>query len=712
MSDVPGDKDAPDVRDASRTEVLPPTRLLAGKYRLGRLLGEGGMGAVYEAEHTGLGSRVAIKLLSEHIHNERAIARFRREARAMAAVRHDNVVTVTDTGTDEEGTPFLVMELLEGESLNALIKRERKLTPEAAVPIAMQMLSGLAAAHDRGIVHRDLKPGNVFLAWGNEGERRVKILDFGISKFAEGATRDLTAEGTMIGTPHYMAPEQARGDKDVDHRADLYGVGVLLYRMVTGRLPFSKKPSDGLYEQILEGDKLPPREVAPDTPEALERVIVKAMELDPKARFNDAREMRRALIEAVPDAAADGTIPPSVPSGTPPPMDRDSIGTAPTAVSIPRGAAIAAEGPRTTRAARPSGATPSTIDRHDAAAIAAPTPQPVGDTAMKPAQRRPSTGILLGGLTAVAALVLAVLLFGDAGGTADGTDGEGGQATEPVAAPDVEPLMFGITQYLAFEQVERRHGPLATYLSEHLDRPVELRILEDHENIAGALATGELSMAALSPYWYVKAREAAPGLHLVATPLRRGNVDTYVGQIVVRTDSDIDAIQDLAGRRFCYVGLHSTSGYIYPAALLRRLGHDPHGFFSGVVFADGNHLKALRYLVEGACDGAAVYGAAIRQAADEGIAAEEAFHVLRSTERIPYDAYVVSPAIDEELVEPIREALLELAPGSERATEILGSADLVGFNPANDADYDTVADEIRSLEESAVTPEAPEEAPE
>ena len=697
MSDSPGDNDAA-ARDASRTEVLPPTRLLAGKYRLGRLLGEGGMGAVYEGEHTGLGSRVAIKLLSEHIHNERAIARFRREARAMAAVRHDNVVTVTDTGTDEEGTPFLVMELLEGESLNALIKRERKLTPEAAVPIAMQMLSGLAAAHDRGIVHRDLKPGNVFLAWGNEGERRVKILDFGISKFAEGATRDLTAEGTMIGTPHYMAPEQARGDKDVDHRADLYGVGVLLYRMVTGRLPFSKKPSDGLYEQILEGDKLPPREVAPEVPEELERVIMKAMDLDPKGRWNDAREMRRALIEAVPDAAADGTIPPSVPSGTPPPMDRDSFGTAPTAVSVPRAAAVPSPTMKETRAERPA-ATPSTIEKLDSAAIAAPTPQPVGDTTMEPAQKRASTGILLGGLTAVAALIGAVLFFGDAG-THEPTGETGGeQAADPVVAQEGEPLTFGITMYLGPEQVERRHGPLATYLQEELGRPIELRILEDHQNIAGALASGELSMAALSPYWYVKAREAAPGLRLVATPLRRGNVETYVGQIVVLSSSDIDSIEDLAGRRFCYVGLHSTSGYIYPAALLRRLGHDPHAFFGGVVFADGNHLKALRYLKEGACDGAAVYGAATRQAEEEGVAPEEAFHVLRSTERIPYDAYVVSPTVDEELVEPIRDALLALSPGSERASEILGSADLVGFNPASDSDYDTVAEEVRALEE-------------
>jgi len=695
-----GDDDALDAREASRTEVLPPTRLLAGKYRLGRLLGEGGMGAVYEAEHTGLGARVAIKLLSEHIQNERAIARFRREARAMAAVRHDNVVTVTDTGTDEEGTPFLVMELLEGESLNALIKRERRVTPEAAVPIAMQMLAGLAAAHDRGIVHRDLKPGNVFLAWGNENDRRVKILDFGISKFAEGGTRDLTAEGTMIGTPHYMAPEQARGDKEVDKRADLYGVGVLLYRMVTGRLPFSKKPSDGLYEQILAGEIPPPREVAPDLPEPLEQVILKSMMLDPNDRYPDARAMRRALIEAVPDAAADGTIPPSVPSGTPPPMDAE-LGTART-ISVPHGrAASPVEGE--TRGERPS-TTPRTGSH---AGPGAPTPQPVGDAAAAATARRPGTGIALGAVSAIAALVIAVMFFGrqDAGEKNVTTaDGEG-----ETAAPAGEPLRFGIAQYLSNEQVAQRHRPLAEYLQEQLDRPVELAIQEDHQNIADALASGDLSMAALSPYWYVKAREREPGVHLVATPVRQGNLDTYVGQIVVRAASDIDGIEDLRGLQFCYAGLHSTSGYIYPAALLRRLGYDPRGHFGGVVFTDGNHLKALRYLIEGACDGAAVYGAAQRQAEEAGIAPQESFHVLRSTERIPYDAYVVSPAVDPALVEPIREALLALEPGSPDAQAIVGPADLIGFTPARDSDYDVVAAEIRSLEASGEADTPPQE---
>lgn len=697
-----GDSEAPEGRETSRTEVIPATRLLVGKYRLGRLLGEGGMGAVYEGEHTGLGSRVAIKLLSEHIHNERAIARFRREARAMAAVRHDNVVTVTDTGTDEEGTPFLVMELLEGESLNALIKRERRLTSDAAVAIALQMLSGLAAAHDRGIVHRDLKPGNVFLAWGTEGERRVKILDFGISKFAEGATRDLTAEGTMIGTPHYMSPEQARGDKDVDARADLYAVGVLLYRMVTGKLPYNKKPTEGLYEEILAGNPTPPRALVPDLPTELEEVILCSMHVDPTKRYADARQMRRALVTAVPDAAADGTIPPSVPSGTPPPMPPSvdsELGTAPTLSVRSTGSERptgASEGDSdSTRGARPSSRSSSTASSGGPA----PTPMPAGDAGAQPG-RRIGGAVWAVGLLALVAAVAGTWWVTSRDGEAIATPEDDPAATADVAPQPVgaDPLRFGITQYLSREQVEARHGPLVEYLADELEHPVTLAVLEDHDDIGADLASGELAMAALSPYWYVRARDAAPRLRVIATPVRRGNLDTYVGQIVVRSDSVIDSIEDLQGKRFCYAGTHSTSGYIYPSALLRNLGHDPMGYFGGVVFADGNHVKALRYLIEGNCDGAAVYGAAVRQAAEAGVAPQEAFHVLRSTERIPYDAYVVSPSVDAELAERIERALLDLAPDDPRAAQILGPADLIGFNPADDSHYDTVREEIRALD--------------
>src|SRR5690606_24778383 len=183
-----------------QTEVLARVRLLSGKYKLGRLLGEGGMGSVYEGEHTGLDAKVAIKLLSEGgALDHKALTRFRREARAMGAIRHENVVTVLDTGADDAGVPYLVMELLEGESLAAVLRRERVLSPALSIWIGAQVLSGLAAAHAKSVIHRDLKPGNVFIARQADGSHKVKILDFGISKVSEATdSLNVTADGALV----------------------------------------------------------------------------------------------------------------------------------------------------------------------------------------------------------------------------------------------------------------------------------------------------------------------------------------------------------------------------------------------------------------------------------------------------------------------------------------------------------------------------------
>jgi serine/threonine-protein kinase len=300
-----------------RTDVIARTRTLDGKYRLGRLLGEGGMGAVYEAEHEGLKARVAVKLLSEHGSlDAKSVARFKREARAMGAVRHENVVTVMDTGADEDGIPYLVMELLEGESLAAMLRRERVLTPGLSCWITSQVLAGLGAAHAQGIVHRDLKPGNVFVARMQDGSHKVKILDFGISKLGgDSQTLNVTAEGALVGTPNFMAPEQITGEVPPDARVDLYAVGVLLYRMVTGRLPYVGKTPDELYRKVLSGQVAPPRRRNPDVPQELETVILKAMALDRNARYQDAHSFRAVLHEIAP------TLPGELPSTTegPPP---------------------------------------------------------------------------------------------------------------------------------------------------------------------------------------------------------------------------------------------------------------------------------------------------------------------------------------------------------------------------------------------------------
>ncbi len=214
-----------------------------GNYRAVSLLGEGGMGAVYLAEHPGIGRRVAVKVLHKnYIRDEGLLTRILNEPRAANANRHPNIIEILDSGTIADGTPFLVMELLEGESLGTRLRRVGALPIPTAVEFAYQTASALGAAHKKGIVHRDLKPDNLFVIPDpHEPEReRIKVLDFGIAKLQQGATGDSvkTRTGTLMGTPVYMSPEQCRGTRAVDHRSDIYSLGIIMFAMLAGRPPF------------------------------------------------------------------------------------------------------------------------------------------------------------------------------------------------------------------------------------------------------------------------------------------------------------------------------------------------------------------------------------------------------------------------------------------------------------------------------------------
>ena len=208
--------------------------VLNNKYRLIRLLGKGGMGAVYLGQHIIIGKSVAVKFLhAEFAAKKEVVKRFYREAQAAAAIGHDNIIDVLDVGISDTGEPYLVMEYLEGESLAALIQRKGVLDLSCACGIMEPVLQALFAAHSKGIVHRDLKPENIFLAHRPGGVPKIKLIDFGISKVTQaGSGEKLTQTGSVMGTPAYMSPEQARGSSDLDHRADIYSTGVILYEML------------------------------------------------------------------------------------------------------------------------------------------------------------------------------------------------------------------------------------------------------------------------------------------------------------------------------------------------------------------------------------------------------------------------------------------------------------------------------------------------
>ncbi|MDB4941382.1 MAG: Serine/threonine protein kinase [Labilithrix sp.] len=411
-------------------------QIISSKYKLLRLLGDGGMGSVYEAEHLRLGTHVAIKVLHADLARRSGlIDRFLQEARVSAQIRSPHVVQVTDVESTPDGVAYLVMELLQGEPLSNLEKRERTLSVPIACEYTLQILQALEAAHSLGVVHRDLKPDNVFVTF--DGTKPVvKLIDFGIAKLkrAEGAAgaahKNLTVAGMMMGTPEYMAPEQAYSATDVDARADLYSVGVMLYEMLSGKTPAQGEDPRVVVLKVERGEVVPLVHVAPGVPPEVAGLVHRAMAPRPEMRFASAAEMRLAL-EAVLAGKRPGTAkiqqasavvaasavhPPYDGGGPPRPAEQRPLGTG-TVMGAPAEAALQGHGserpPADPNLQRPGTGTAraAPIDALLQQAAQGHPPVHHGPAAMTPPgpqgrsrSRKGSTGLVIG--LAVVALLL------------------------------------------------------------------------------------------------------------------------------------------------------------------------------------------------------------------------------------------------------------------------------------------------------------------
>jgi serine/threonine-protein kinase len=276
-------------------------RVFDEKYRLNERLGGGGMGTVYRATHLLIDRPVAIKVLSQRfVGDETAQQRFRREARAAGRMQHPNAVSVTDFGTTADGYLYIVMEMLEGHTLRDALMREGPFDVARAVSIMLQTSAAVAAAHDAGLIHRDLKPGNILIAQRPDTLAVVKVLDFGVAKFAveEQADDDyqtLTQVGALIGTPRYMSPEQCSGSGPATPASDVYSLGIILYEMLSGAPPFNAEtPLAIVFRQVSE----PPPPLPASVPEKLRAIVERALAKDPAKRFANAEEFRQALLSA------------------------------------------------------------------------------------------------------------------------------------------------------------------------------------------------------------------------------------------------------------------------------------------------------------------------------------------------------------------------------------------------------------------------------
>lgn len=288
---------------------LEPGHLIGGKYRVEALLGAGGGGAVYVALNLALRKRVALKVLHELHASPSAARRLVLEAIAASRVRHRAIVEVFDAG-EHEGSPWLAMELLTGETLSARLRRPPPLTAAEVVGVARELARGLAAAHDAGVVHRDLKPDNVFLATTSGGGVQPKLLDFGLARVQRDDADTLTQEGAVLGTLRYMSPEQAAGEGAVDGRSDLFALGVILFEALAGEGPHAGATIAARLASLARGPARDLRPLAPHAPEALVRLIEDCLATDPRARPLDAHDLdarlEASLAGARPRSASEG----------------------------------------------------------------------------------------------------------------------------------------------------------------------------------------------------------------------------------------------------------------------------------------------------------------------------------------------------------------------------------------------------------------------
>ncbi|WP_437736340.1 protein kinase domain-containing protein [Sorangium sp. So ce1335] len=448
--------------------------IIGGKYRVERVLGRGGMGLVVSAHHVSLRHRVALKfLLPEGRTTPGAVERFFREAQAAAAIASEHIARVIDVGHTDEELPYFVMEYLNGIDLEALVETRGPLPIEQAVSYVIEACEALAEAHALGIVHRDLKPGNLFLASRKDGSTLIKVLDFGISKASDasvlGANAKLTASSVVLGSPRYMSPEHIRSIRTVDARSDIWALGMTLYQLLTGRLPFETESVSALFVSIVTDPPVPPRAHRPEIPVELECILLMCLEknparrpqtvaelvalLDPLASEPARRKAARILRRAMGGETEDALPAP----GRPRAVDEDAQTLTGPHKAAPASRCVAIERPNGPTSsvpptqASPGDAAPATARSPSAPPVRAPAASPVPAVTIAPPAPAPAAGL-------VPAATLAPSVPAPAAGPRPGS------TTAPSAAPPADPLsetaaLPGELQAAAAPHAPHERGP-------------------------------------------------------------------------------------------------------------------------------------------------------------------------------------------------------------------------------------------------------------
>jgi serine/threonine-protein kinase len=665
---------------------LAPIPRRLGRYEVLDRLAVGGMAEVFVCSERGVGGLerlVVIKRILPHLSvHEAFVEMFLAEARYVARLSHPNVVQIIELAQDEQGAPFLVMEYVPGKSVRdlliAAIDRETPTPIGAAVGIVVQACAGAHAAHELldpsgrplGLVHRDISPHNLMVT----SEGHIKLLDFGIAKATQAALLDeQTRTGALKGKIHYMSPEQCK-QQALDRRSDVFALAIVLWESLAQERLFKRASDLDSIHAIIDGERLDLRAIRSDVPEALVRIIEKALAARKEDRHASADEMRRALLAVCADLRISCTIDDVALFVRPllgeaveqrrvdllqQARDRTQVMAGEEATIVPASEIRTAETEPKSR-----GHSPTTPMRpsHD-------TPAPT----VPKKERAPARTIF----TALFLVLVVGSTLGAALAITEHLSPSKGTAMSMAFPPTADAAFM-------LEDTE----PLRRWLEKALDRPVSVAIASSYGDLQARLLNGEFEVAALPPYLYVETKQKEPRLELIATKLVEGSSGNdsilYVSDV-----SNISEIAQLKGKRFCFPDSKSTTGYLFPRLAFKKAGLDPDKDI--VPHLSGSHMQAMRDLLNGVCEAAATYSGGFLAADRAGVPVARA-HQLAIIGRSPHDAMVVRVGMAAKERDRIREALLSFKPvdgGKAGRVERIS-----GFKRGDNRDYDAVREAL------------------
>ena len=650
-----------------------PTRL--GKFDLLARIARGGMAEIYLARQQGLegfSRLVVVKRILPHLAEEpQFVKMFLEEARVAALINHPNVVQIFDVGQYEDDY-YIAMEYIAGPSVAAICRsahRRAKAVPCAvAAGIVSQACEGLHAAHELrddsgvlvGLVHRDVSPQNLMVSQLG----LVKLVDFGIAKAQNSSIK--TRTGSIKGKYPYMSPEQCEG-RPLDRRTDIFSLGIVFFEMITSRRLF-KRSTDLMTLKAITEEPLPIiGDYRADLPEEINRIIIRSLSRDPGQRYATAAQMGRDLRAYLGQGevnASSRLLVEYLHDQCQPLLDAK-------ARAIERLGKATSSGPELLDvdelddgSSIPSYAQPTMLD--------------------SPSARR-----AIGGASPwrrLALLALVVIALAALGGLAY-------RLLIP-SRPPGPALLFGFPPSFPKDVGRRELKPMLRYLEQGLNRKLDLVIPRDYKTLRRELQKGKLHFANLPPLQMVLARAEDPSLKVLVTNSYEG-ARTYEGYIIARDDSGITTLEQLRGKRFCYVDPGSTSGFLYARQHLRRNGLDPDKLFSAA-FYSGDHIKVMRDILKGRCEAGAVYSGAMHSSSNLGVASSR-LRMLAVTGLLPYDVVCASSRLPAPLARKMRRLLLEFEPTKHMNKKIVGPTFRIsGFNKARATDFDLVEQAARS----------------